>query len=267
MPKNKITKQQVFDAAYKIAITDYPPTLTKIRDYLCVGSKTTIHKYFKSWKQKCFKSDYENNNCIKLDNSSFLEEKRILEQTLNKQINQNEHYASELINAEKTIIKLKEENHHLQTTNQELQLKLTETTASCGSLEKHYQDLKTALDLNNNETIKNQQQLIEKLQTEIKTINSTSVELIRQTSVEGHDLLMQEKLQTINLQAKIDSLNKQLVEINQQLTTALIKVQISQQHSAWQQRLIEKFINPEELQQLELRELRSTVKSRGSHGT
>ena len=57
------------------------------------------------------------------------------------------------------------------------------------------------------------QQTIDDLRLELKTINETSIAALRETSNKGHELLMQEKVNSINFQAKIDSVTRLLAAI------------------------------------------------------
>ena len=122
MARKGISKQRIFKAAQEIAIRGELPTAIKVRSTLATGSITTIQKYLQEWKIDCFKNTilHKELNIDTYNNDELAEKNCILEQTLRKQITQNEHYAQELINAEKTNIALKEEVHQLQTTIQEL---------------------------------------------------------------------------------------------------------------------------------------------------
>lgn len=264
----KITKEQIFTSVQEILIAGNIPTLTKIRGYLGTGSKTTINKYFKLWKQECFKKAINEHESFEI-NVNFIEEKRILEQALNKQISQNEHYASELINAEKALIKLNEENQQLQTSKQQLQLELKEAIAIKIALEKLHKELQAKLDHNNNQTISQQQHIINDLRIELKILNETSLSALRETSTKSHEALMQEKVTNINLQTKIDSLTKEFTETKKQLELVELKtkiqVQALQRQVKEQQQVLRQYVAPEEFSQLE-QGLESSVLLAGDYG-
>lgn len=233
-----INKQQIFAVADQIVANGEFPNAIKIRNILTTGSISTIQKYFKQWKEECLniiKGSLNDNKAIKanqsqiLDNNNFIERKRILEQNLNKQIAKNEYYTKELINAEKTNIVLKEENRQLKVKLQELELTLKEAQVNNKVLERTKVDLKNKLEINDNKKIENMQQIIDDLRAELKLVNKTSLIALRDASNKGHDTLMQEKLNSINLQAKIDNLHKELMDSKKQMHDALLQHQVQSQ--------------------------------------
>ena len=240
--KKYLNKQQIFAAANKLASTGNIPTLAKLREHLGTGSKGTIHKYFNEWKQECFKNFSNLNKVVAIDHSNLLEEHRCVKLDLQQQLTKNEYYAQELIAAEKANIGLKEEIKQLQVANQELQLRLTEANTTNRALEQVTQEINQRLDRNDQQTINNLQQTIADLRAELKTLNETSLTAVRETSDKGHEALMQEKVTSINLQAKIESLNKELVASHKQLNNTIMTSQV--QHGSLLRRIaqLEKII-------------------------
>jgi hypothetical protein len=253
--KKYLTKQEIFATANKLASAGNIPTLIKVREHLGTGSKGTIHKYFNEWKRECFKNFSNLNKVIAIDNNNLLEEHRILKLDLQKQLTQNEYYAQELLVTEKANIGLKEENRQLQVANQELQLRLSGAEATNRALEQVMQEITHRLDLNDQKTISNLQQTIADLRAELKTLNETSLTTIRETSTKGHEALMQEKVTSINLQAKIDLLNKELLEIHKQLNNAIITSQVQNgsllRKIEQLEKIIQEHLGLEKLQQVE----------------
>lgn len=253
--KKYLTKQEIFAAANKLASAGNIPTLIKVREHLGTGSKGTIHKYFNEWKRECFKNFSNLNKVIAIDNNNLLEEHRILKLDLQKQLTQNEYYAQELIVTEKANIGLKEENRQLQVANQELQLRLSGAEATNRALEQVMQEITHRLDLNDQKTISNLQQTIADLRAELKTLNETSLTAIRETSTKGHEALMQEKVTSINLQAKIDLLNKELLESHKQLNNAIITSRVQNgsllRKIEQLEKIIQEHLGLEKLQQVE----------------
>lgn len=256
MPKKIISKQQIINAAQILVASDRNPTLAAVRKQLnCHGSNSTIHRYLKEWKKSCLVQG-NINTTINLNNQTNIEEliekQYNLEKTLQKQTTQNEHYAQELINVEKTNIALKEENHQLQIANQKLQLKLTAVETANNTLLQTTQEINNRLDVNDNKIIQNMQKTIDDLRMELKILNETSLTALRETSNKGHETLMQEKVIIVNLQAKIDSLNKELLESKKQLNEALIVNQVQTKpllrQIEWQQKIIQEYIGVEKLQ-------------------
>lgn len=255
MPKKLISEQQVVNAANLLANSGKSLTLAAIRIHLgAKGSNSTIHKYLKKWKHECFKQGSNQQNSSEPYNN-YMEGKRILEQTLNKKTIQNEHYAQELINTEKTNISLKEEIYQLKTTIQELQLNLSKAAAVNATFEQVTQKIQHDLNLSANATIQNMQQTIDDLRTELKKLNEQSLAAVRDTSITGHEALMQERVTNINLQAKIDSLTKELIDTKKQLNESLITVQVQNKSSLrqieWMQKIIQEHIGTDQLAQTE----------------
>lgn len=261
MSRKGVTQEQIFTIAYQIAINNYPPTVTKIRQTLGTGSKATVHKYFERWKKECFKKsiDILNTNSVEPCRSSetkheLIENNLSIKQAINKQLVQNEFYAQELINAEKANIFLKEDNNQLQVQLQVVQLELKESRAINNTLEQITIEIKNKLENNDNKTIQNLQQTIEELKAELKKLNETSLEALREASTKGHEALMQEKVTSINLQAKVDSLYKELTDSKKQLFDATLKYQAQIQAFSrqidWQQRIIQEHIGLDKLEKL-----------------
>jgi chromosome segregation ATPase len=249
LARKGVNKQQIFEIAKEIAFSNNQlPTAISIRDKLATGSMATIQKYLQEWKMDCIKkaclnkelnvfSTYIPNRINESD-----EKNRSLEQSLSKQVKKNEYYAQELISVEKTNVELKEENRQLNFTNQELQLKLSTAEKTNNALEQVTQKLQHELNLNINATIQKMQQTIDDLRLELKTLNETSINALRETSNQGHQALMQERVVSINLQAKIDSLTKELSENKKQLHEAIMTAQVQNRSLLRQNEQLQKII-------------------------
>ena len=263
MARTGVSRQQIFTAAKEIAAAGRLPTAVNVRQVLATGSIVTIQKYLKEWKKSCFNQvnlRVDSNVNHHTNNEELIEQQRNLEQAINKQIAKNEHYAQELINAEKTNIALKETICQLQATNQQLQLELQDTKAIKMTLAQVNLEIQTRLDTNNNDLINKQQLLINELRAELKELNVKSMLALQQTSSSSHELLMQEKLASMNLQEKINTMSKQLSELQQQLQTVNNKLAAKQQpllrQIEWQQKIIQNHLGFEKLRQIEEEELR-----------
>lgn len=251
MARRGISKQQIFTTAKELVAQGELPTAVRVRSLLATGSIATIHKYLKEWKTSCFNFNKDPINDLNATPTTqdLLESQRMLERSLNQQIAKNENYAKELINAEKAMTALKESNHKLQTTIRELKLELKEANAIKDTLAQINQEIQKKLELNDNITINRQQQLIAALQTELKILNETSIAALRETSNNGHEALMQEKVTIINLQAKIDSLNKELLESKKQLNESLMSAQVHIRSLSRQNEQLKKIIKENGLDQ------------------
>ncbi len=249
MARKGVNKQQIFEIAKEIAFSNNQlPTALSIRAKLTTGSMSTIQKYLQEWKMNCIKKACLNKelNVVstyipnRLNESD--EKNRSLEQSLSKQVKKNEYYAQELISVEKTNVELKEENRQLNFTNQELQLKLSTAEKTNNALEQITQKLQHELNLNINATIQKMQQAIDDLRLELKTLNETSINALRETSNQGHQALMQERVVSINLQAKIDSLTKEFLESKKQSDEAKIIAQVQIRSLSRQNEQLQKII-------------------------
>ena len=255
MAKRLVSQQAVIKVAEELVLADCNPTVAAIRARLKNGSETTIYKYLNQWKKKCFRKMITNSSSFDTDIIRVnLEEKRDLEQTLNKHIAQNEYYAQELIEAEKTNINLKDDCYQLQAKCQQLQSELNELKNINNALEQVTTEIKNKLENNDNKTIENLRQTIEGLKAELKKLNETSLEALREASAKGHDTLMQEKVNSINLQTKVDSLYKESIDLKKQLSDTVLKHQIQTQtllrQVNEQQKIIQDHIGFDKLREL-----------------
>jgi predicted nuclease with TOPRIM domain len=224
LQKRNITAKDVEKAANELATAGMMPTQRLVRNILGSGSSSTIQKYLNRWKLNCFNQEAG----IQPTNKSDLDVADLKTQ-LNRQIKQNEHYAAELINAEKQVINLKQENIELAKKNDKLTNKVESQGNQTKTLNKLCQSLTEQIDLTQNNTIAKQTKIIDQLQEEIKTINQNSLKAIQDASHNQHELLMQEKVMNINLQAKVDSLQKELSQTKQDLKAKVQTLQAKQQ--------------------------------------
>lgn len=209
MPKKIISEQQVIDAAKSLTENGVSPTLAAVRERLGRrGSQSTIHKYLKRWKQDCFnQTTMEGDPGERVDR--LLEEKRILEQVLNQQKSHSEQYARELMNTEKAVLKLKEQNQQLTLDNSNLQTELKEVTALKNTFELLCQEIQAERGIIFEKLTGEKDRLIDELREEIKVINQQAITEVRNVSYDGHEALMQEKVKMINLQEKVIRLTEQ----------------------------------------------------------
>lgn len=223
-----LTKEQIFNAANSIAAEGRIPTLTKMQLALGKGSKVTIHKYFKQWQQALVKKFSDLTATGESISDSLGKDQSHLKVELQQQLKRNEYYAQELINAEKLNLELTKKNQELQVETEKLRLKVTAAKDWRHAIESIINQIKLELNLNTNTSVKQMQQTIDDLRSELKVLNEKSLDTIRETSSQGHELLMQEKVNSINLQAKVDSLTKELLAGKKELNEVIInnKIQI-----------------------------------------
>lgn len=242
MARNGINQEQIFTVAKELALNGQLPTALKVRSKLATGSMATIQKYLQKWKKSCFTNINLTSTSNDVASKELFKKYSILEQTFNKQKIQNEHYAEQLIDAEKTNISLKEQNCIAQTIIADLQQDLQQSKKINHNLNEWYQKLQTAIEKNQNQTIQAQQKIIDDLRIELKILNETSILALRETSNNGHEALMKEKVISINLQAKIDNLNKELLESKKQLNEAIITSQVQNRSLLRQNEQLQKII-------------------------
>jgi len=102
-----VTKTDVYTAANFIASSGEIPTIAAVRGVMGGrGSETTILNFLQGWKKERL---LHNNVPVIIAGGTSLdlaEENRQMRQALKQQMAHNENYAEELINAEKSIVKL-----------------------------------------------------------------------------------------------------------------------------------------------------------------
>lgn len=240
---NRVTRVDVHKAADRLSLRGEVPTIAAVRSELeGRGSETTIHNYLKEWKKSKLLAKQELTLVSNNQELQLMAEKLELEQALQKQIAKNEHYAQELINAEKANVAFKEKIYQLEATIQGLNLELTKVTAVNHTLEKLTKEIEQKLAANENDTINKQKLLIDELQQELKNLHAKSMSAIQELSSKGHEALMQEKVSAINLQTKIDSLNKELAESKKQLHGSMLTSQVEIRSLSRQNQQLQKII-------------------------
>ena len=227
MSRKNVTKADVVKAANAIAAHHEIPTIAVIRKVLGgVGSETTLHKYLKAWKQERLLQCPDNvgSTNINLETNTKLQE---FKQVIDTQQKLNEVLSKESIN-------LGRENTQIVAINQQLLLELTATKTELKDVEHERAQLQAVnnaivaeRDIAKLYIMTEQAQQISNLKEELRVVHNKSLELVRTTSYDGHQALMDEKVKTINLQSKIDELTitikaltaelKQTVELNEKL--------------------------------------------------
>lgn len=260
MKKNKVNKQKIFDAAKVIAHMDKEPTTTNVREYLAfTGSQTTLHKYLKEWRLKCFK--VYDANCIgnveQKDIANLQAENQTLSATLGKMQEHSKIVASEFAKTERKNVELTQKLEQLQNQIKLLEKELDALKKDKEHSDNLYLDLKEERETLLGRMERDKDQLIASLREELRQTHQTNLEKIQDVSYHGHDLLMQEKVKTMNLEEKVKFLAEDTTRLEQELTSANqavdpLKVRIKQM-----ERLIAENLTSEQLRDYEkkLREL------------
>jgi len=215
--RTSITRRDVFQAAEGLVAKGYTPTQDGVRHFLGKGSRGTIHKYLKEWKEACFKQGGKKTYPETEDSKKLLEENRRLEQQLNQQLEQNKILAHDLLTAERALAKAQE---YGETQSQEIQL-LREQQAV---LEKEHECIRSAYEAMCQEretavqkVLDDKNQLIEKLRQELKETHEENLAQTRDWSYQQDEVLMQEKVRNLNFQEQIKILKEELKQLTIEL--------------------------------------------------
>ncbi len=254
MQNKRLNKQKVFDAAKVIAHLDKEPTTANIREYLAfTGSQTTLHKYLKEWKLKCFKA-YEANyvgNVEQKDIANLQSENQRLAATVGKMEEHNKIVANEFAKTEKKNIELTQKVVQLENQTSLLEKELDELKKEKKYLDKMYAELKEERELLLGRMERDKDQLIASLREELRQTHQTSLEKIQNVSYHGHELLMQEKVKSMNLEEKIKALTGDAVRLQQELNSANQVVEPLKLRIKLMEKLIAENLTAEKLREYE----------------
>jgi chromosome segregation ATPase len=220
MQKQRINKQKIFDAAKVIAHMDKEPTITNVRAYLAfTGSQTTLHKYLKEWRLRCFKT-YDDNyirDTEQKDLANLQEKNKVLATTIEKMEEHGKIVANEFAKTERKNVELTQKLFKLENQLDVLKKEFDELKNTKEHLDSLYRDLKEEREILFGKMERDKDQLIASLREELHQINQTSLEKIQNVSYSGHELLMQEKVKTINLEEKVKFLTEDIVKVQREL--------------------------------------------------
>ena len=223
MQKNGINKQKIFDAAKIIAHLDKEPTTANVREYLAfTGSQTTLHKYLKEWRLKCFKA-YKGNDTgvIEPQEVGKLQiENQSLTATIEKMEGHSRIVASEFTKTERKNVELTKQLARLETQLNLLDKELSEIKKDKEHSDDLYRDLKEEREVLLGRMEKDKDQLIVSLREELQQTHQENLQKIQDISYQGHDLLMREKVKTMNLEEKVNSLMEETTRLQQELSNA-----------------------------------------------
>jgi hypothetical protein len=221
MANTRISKEVVFQMAQQLAAQGEKISVAKIRSSLGTGSNSTIHKYLAAWKLERFTSPPADRQLA----TRVL----ALEQLLGQQSVQAEKMLQQQISLEKQCLALEIERDELmqQTAAQATELQQLATQVATG--ETLLAELKAERQSAIAAIIQDKNALLADLNQELQHIHSSSLELIRDTSAKGHDLLMEVKVAKINLEEKLKIQTQQLASISKELIEARIAQQALRQ--------------------------------------
>ncbi len=221
MARRGITQNDVFNAALAIAEAGNFPTIQSVRAKIGSGSLVTIHKHLLAWKQERLLRPAvkiaPSKNAVKA--KEVLAQKLELEDALKSQIEQNTTLSSKILEVEHTnaeqaeqITLLESQLRSLRTENHELQIKNSSHDEVIAELKNSYLEMLESVRSEKNVEIEN-------LKAELKEVHLAALEMVRKTSADSQDALMNEKVKNINLEDKINVLNKQIAGLEKKLAS------------------------------------------------
>lgn len=219
MARVGITQSDVYKAAQAIAEDGAFPTIQSVRAKIGSGSLVTIHKHLLAWKQERLLAPalkFEaGKDATKV--KSVIHEKQNLEKAVQRQIEQNVAMSSQLLDLEQENIGLKSK---LSASLEQIQILSAENSNLMNKVASHDDLLKQLKESHMaalNIILSDKNAEIESLKAELKTVHLASIEMVRKTSFEGQDLLMLERVKTINLNDQVKALNAKIHQLEQKL--------------------------------------------------
>lgn len=220
MQKKRINKQQIFDAAKVIAHMDKEPTTANVREYLAfTGSQTTLHKYVKEWRLKCFKAykDEDVSGIEPQEVGKLQMENQNLAETIEKMEEHSRVVASEFAKTERKNIELTKVYEQAETQLNLISKELGDLKKDKEHSDNLYRDLKEEREMLLGRMERDKDQLIASLREELQQTHRDNLRKIQDISYQGHDLLMREKVNTMNLEEKVKFLTEEKTRLQQEL--------------------------------------------------
>jgi chromosome segregation ATPase len=243
MSRTSITRQDVFEAAQGLIAKGYTPTQDGVRHFLGRGSRGTIHKYLKEWKEACFKQGGKKPKPEIEDTKKLLEENKRLEQQSSKQLEQNKILSHDLLIAERELAKVKE-----QCENQTEEINLLQEKHAV--LEKEHEQILIAYEAMCQEretaiekVLADKNQLIEALRAELQETHKENLEQARNWSYQQDETLMQEKVKSLNFQEQVKTLKEELKQTTLKLEKAKNIVEPLKREASRQKKIIEEHVD------------------------
>lgn len=247
MPRKGITKKDVILSANALIAQNRVPTAAGIREYLGRGSLTTIQKYFRAWKLSSFKGQQEekrpenmvNETTVALQNKVEGSEERI------------KVLMQELMKKERESVKLNQENTQLIENLKEQSVAYKDLFIKHEELSKSYQDLKEERTSVLQNLLDDKNNHIERLKAEIQAVHEKHLATILELGRKGDELLIEEKVKTINLSDKLKDLQQRIKSLEERLQKADKAKEPLHHEIKKQQALIKQYISWEQIQSFE----------------
>ena len=238
-PKNRLSEGEIFMAANKIAQRSHMPTIKAICFQLNDnGSETTIPKYLMEWKKALLKKAevYEGIGRVSFNDAKRLIQERILlKNSLEQQTKNNEVLTSDLLIAEREIAKLKEECYGYQKDLDEIKSIKKDHEQIKITCEEVLLERKTAID----KILADKNQFIEALRVELQETHKENLEQARNWSYQQDEVLIQEKVKSLNLSGQVKTLNEELKQVSLELEKVKNMVEPLKREVLRQKKIIE----------------------------
>lgn len=248
-----LNKKAVFEAANCLAAALKMPTIKDLRAELGgSGSETTLHKYLNQWKVALLKMAPNLENDSQPDNEKWgilKDDKQALAKAFEEQSAEKKILSVELINSEKENLNLKLQNQRLEKDLKVMTEAHKILTVKCEHLEKLCQAITQERKAIAAAVLEDQNQKIEALQQELRQVNKDSLEQIKKMGFEGDDAMIREKVKTIHLEDKMNSLTEQVKALEKNLKIEKEASESLRQQLKNQKALTQKMLNPALLQQ------------------
>lgn len=225
MGRAGITQTDVYNAAQAIAEGGAFPTIQSVHAHIGSGSLVTIHKHLLAWKQERLLAPaikFESGkDAVKV--KTMIHEKLELEKVVQKQITQNVTMSAQLLEQELQNTELKAK---LAVAYEQLQTLSAENSDLINKVAAHddlLAELKTVHAEMLSVILADKNAELENIKAELKTVHLASIEMVRKTSFEGQDMLMTERVKTINLSEQIKVLNNKVTQLEQKLISSVKK--------------------------------------------
>ncbi|HQW57973.1 MAG TPA: DNA-binding protein [Gammaproteobacteria bacterium] len=222
MSRISITAKDVFQASEALIAAGKTPTQGRVREYLGRGSKGTIHKYLKQWKQTCFEKGFHPHGNPATENKVSSQEKQGLEKLVQKQILDQERLSTEMLETERQLTKAKEQNRALTTNFEESKFQYAILETAYKNLQEAFQVLSDSQENIFQTLLKDKNQHIGSLRQELKELNEASLMAVKDIGYQADEALIVEKLKTIHLSDQVHALQKTVEDLKKEL----LKVQV-----------------------------------------
>jgi hypothetical protein len=259
MARKGVTKADVVISANTLIAKGIVPTAAGIREDLGRGSLSTIQKYFKDWKLESFKDRSVAKERSQVNARVLVQNDKIDGQSLERRIIALEQQCKIL---SQDLIKREQENLKLNQENEKLAQNLAQLTGAYKDLSLRHEGISAGYEALKNEretalqiVIADKNKQVENLKCEIKQMNAVHLNAITESGRKSDELLIQEKVKTINLTEKVKELQQHIKMIEEKLGKAEGINTPLQKEVKQQKTMVDKFVTWEQLKQFIRREV------------